>query len=80
MVERIIRNVAYDISRNGQGFVLFITTYYVESSITGGSIQREHQTYDRLTAQELRDLLECLASGAVPGERLPETSGQLSLI
>lgn len=80
MIERVIRNVSYDISRNGEGHVLMVTIYYCESSIGNGTIRRHYQTYDRLTTQELRDLLEVLASGPVAGEQMTEIAGQLSLI
>lgn len=80
MLERVVRNTDTDVSRNGEGFVVFVTTYYVESSISGGRIRTRNECYDRLSREELTNLLENLAHRPVPGESMSFSEGQLTLV
>nr|CRY96649.1 hypothetical protein [uncultured prokaryote] len=69
-----------DISKNADGFVVVVTTHYCESTIAGGSIKTRTETFDRLSENELDDVVCSTTDAAIPGEPLLDRMGMFTLV
>lgn len=80
MLQRVIVSTTTIVRRDAHGFSVDYLTLYCESTLAGGSQRRHTERYERLSRNELSDLLEHLADGPLAGEEFRGAGLQLSLI
>nr|CRY96627.1 hypothetical protein [uncultured prokaryote] len=67
MVSRTITAVDINVRQFGREWLVQVTTTYCESDIGGGRIAEDVARYERLSLTELRQVLEDVSYGSMPG-------------
>ena len=66
-VARTLTGLTVDVWENPDGYVVTVRSRITESSIGSGKITYETETYEKLTIEEARDVLEAVSTGLLPG-------------